>query len=91
MGHLRWVVVIETRSNQALVFRTNKQLLNVSASRLIWSVGFEWIPAATDDEHVEHVGKASGLGVLLATPEVGRKIIEAVTTRAVREAPDLEV
>ena len=89
----RWIV-IETGSNQKLVFQTNKQRLNISASRLIWRVGFEWIPeaaraAGVSDE--DHVVKASGLGYLFATQDAGRKIIEAVTTRAAVEAPDLEI
>lgn len=91
----RWVV-IETGSNQALVFQTNKQRLNVAASRLIWRVGFEWIPDAVAaaggaGAGVEQVVKASGLGIILAPPDLGSQIIEAVTTRATLEAPDLEV
>ncbi|OZF37305.1 hypothetical protein [Rhodococcus sp. 14-2483-1-2] len=77
-----------------MVFQTNKQRLNIAASRLIWCVGFEWIPEAAQAAGVsaeDHVVKASGLGYLLATQEAGRRIIEAVTTRAVAEAPDLEI
>lgn len=54
LSGLRWVV-IETGSNQSLVFATNKQRLNVAASRLIWSVGFEWIP-----DSIELVRRARG-------------------------------
>lgn len=92
----RWVV-IETGSNQALVFGTNKQRLNVAASRLIWRVGFEWIVAAVTEarketgEDIEHVVRASGLGILLASERAGRMVIESVTRRALLEAPDLQV
>ncbi|MFI7524005.1 CRISPR system precrRNA processing endoribonuclease RAMP protein Cas6 [Nocardia salmonicida] len=88
---------METGSNQALVFGTNKQRLNVAASRLIWQVGFEWIPEAIDEvrvalgESIDHVVKASGLGVMLASEDAGRRVIEIVTRRAVLHAPDLQV
>lgn len=89
-------VVIETGSNQDLIFKTNKQRLNVAASRLIWSVGFEWIPEAIAEvvasgERVDHVVKASGLAVFIASPEAGRHVIEKVTTRAIHEAPELDI
>lgn len=93
---LRWVV-IETGSNQALIFQTNKQRLNVAASRLIWSVGFEWVPQAVRDLRdrsgapISQVITASGLAVLLATPEAGREVIATVTKRALLEAPDLDI
>ncbi|WP_101463295.1 Cas10/Cmr2 second palm domain-containing protein [Nocardia fluminea] len=90
-------MVLETGSNQALVFGTNKQRLNVAASRLIWQVGFEWIPEAIDEvrvalgESIDHVVKASGLGVMLASEDAGRRVIEIVTRRAVLHAPDLQI
>lgn len=92
----RWVV-IETGSNQQLVFQTNKQRLNVAASRLIWRVGFEWIPEAIEqvggklEVEIRNVVRASGLGTMITTPEAGRAIIEVVTTRAALEAPDLDI
>ena len=79
------------------MFATNKQRLNVAVSRLIWSVGFGWIPAAIEQvqhargERIEHVVTASGLDTMLASAEAGRMVIEAVTARAVSEAPDLEI
>ncbi|MFI7531469.1 Cas10/Cmr2 second palm domain-containing protein [Nocardia salmonicida] len=80
-----------------MVFATNKQRLNVAASRLIWSVGFEWIPQAIAsvehefDERIDQVVTASGLGTMLASPRAGRRVIEIVTARAVVEAPDLAI
>lgn len=93
-GH--WVV-IETASNQAFVFASNKQAVNVGASELIFQVGMTWVPEAVaqvekDGARVEEIVLASGKALLIVdTEEHGRAIIRAVTERALHEAPGLQV
>ena len=94
-GH--WVV-IETASNQAFVFASNKQAVNVGASELIFRVGMAWVPEAVahlvekGGARVEKIVLASGKALLIVdTEEHGRAIIRAVTERALREAPGLQV
>jgi len=93
-GH--WVV-IETASNQAFVFASNKQAVNVGASELIFRVGMEWVPAAVarvkeDGAWVEEIVLASGKALLIVdTEDHGRSIIRAVTEKALQEAPGLQV
>ncbi|WBB95008.1 hypothetical protein O7543_00945 [Solwaraspora sp. WMMA2080] len=92
-------VVIETGANQAYVFASNKQAVNVGASELIFRSGTEWVKTAVDkinEEHtepvVEIVVAASGKALLLADDEdAGRAVIRAVTRRALDEAPGLEI
>ena len=95
VGH--WVV-IETASNQAFVFASNKQAVNVGASELISRVGMAWVPEAVahlvekDGARVEKIVLVSGKALLIIdTEEHGRAIIRAVTERALREAPGLQV
>ncbi len=90
--------VIETASNQAFVFASNKQAVNVGASELIFQVGSTWVPEAVEQlrkrepVEVEEVVLASGKALLIAdTEEHGRSIIRVVTERALREAPGLPV
>jgi hypothetical protein len=93
-------VVIETGANQAFVFASNKQAVNVGASQLIWQMGNAWVGESIahidGDEKVnrriEPVVNASGKALLLVDSEdTGRAVIRAVTTRALDEAPGLEV
>ncbi|MFV2096633.1 hypothetical protein ACFHW1_14225 [Micromonospora sp. LOL_014] len=92
-------VVIETGANQAYVFASNKQAVNVGASELIFRSGTEWVKTAVDkinEEHtepvVEIVVAASGKALLLADDEdAGRAVIRAVTRRALHQAPGLEI
>lgn len=87
-------VVIETGANQAYIFASNRQAVNVGASELIWRVGHVWAEDAVREvgAGAELVVAASGKALLLVDdPETGRAIIRAVTTRALDEAPGLEV
>ncbi|MFV2086984.1 Cas10/Cmr2 second palm domain-containing protein [Micromonospora sp. LOL_021] len=98
-GKSRHWVAIETGANQAYVFASNKQAVNVGASELIFRSGTEWVRTAVDkinDERtepvVEIVVAASGKALLLADDEdAGRRVIRAVTRRALDEAPGLEI
>lgn len=93
-GH--WVV-IETASNQAFVFASNKQAVTVGASELIFRSGTSWVRDAVrrvekDGAAVETVVLASGKALLIVDAvEQGRAIIREVTDRALREAPGLQV
>ena len=88
-------VVIETGANQAYIFASNKQAVNVGASQLIWQVGNTWIDdavAAMPAAAVDPVVQASGKALLLVdSVETGRTLIRAVTRRALDEASGLEV
>ncbi len=90
-------LVIETGANQAYVFASNKQGVNVGASELIWQVGHRWVEEAVRDEgpadrSIEIVVRASGKALLLVeSEETGRAVTRAVTRRALAEAPGLEV
>ncbi|ROO61304.1 hypothetical protein EDC02_3237 [Micromonospora sp. Llam0] len=98
-GTRRHWVVIETGANQAYVFASNKQAVNVGASELIFQAGTEWVKTAVDkindgraEPVVEIVVAASGKALLLADKaDAGRTIIRAVTRRALDEAPGLEI
>jgi hypothetical protein len=71
-GH--WVV-IETASNQAFVFASNKQAVNVGASELIFRVGMAWVPEAVANlvekggARVEKIVLASGKALLIVDTE----------------------
>lgn len=91
-------VVMGTGSNQAFVFATNRQRVNLGASELIRRSGTTWVDEAIADvrgeseDSVTSVIKASGKSVLLVRDrDVGRSIIEQVTRRARAEAPGLEI
>lgn len=93
-------VVIETGANQAYIFASNKQAVNVGASELIRQVGTEWVreavaelaSAVPDGPEVEPIVAASGKALLLVdSPDTGREVIRTITRRAMSEAPRLEV
>ena len=90
-------MVIETASNQAFVFASNKQAVNVGASELIFQSGTTWVREAVDQvkkngADVDPVVLASGKAQLMVdSAEHGRSIIRDVTRRALREAPGLQV
>ncbi|MEV6801916.1 hypothetical protein AB0M91_26740 [Micromonospora rifamycinica] len=98
-GDRRHWVVIETGANQAYVFASNKQAVNVGASELIYQAGTAWVRDAVGminagrvDPVVDIVVVASGKALLLADDaETGRAVIRAVTHRALDEAPGLEI
>lgn len=88
----RWLI-IRTGGNQRFIFGSNKRRLNVGASRLVTLLP-EWVRSATASHrgHVEEVVVVSGVAQLLVDDsDVARDIVEAVTRRALREAPGLEV
>ncbi|MFY1699167.1 Cas10/Cmr2 second palm domain-containing protein [Solwaraspora sp. WMMA2101] len=98
-GKRRHWVVIETGANQAYVFASNKQAVNVGASELIFQAGTGWVKDAVDkinegcpEPVVEIVVAASGKALLLAADaHTGRAVVQAVTRRALDDAPGLEI
>jgi hypothetical protein len=93
---VRHFVLLETGANQAFVFASNKQAVNVGASELILRAGSEWPREAarevTGGVQDCVVVAASGKAVLVVdSVEAGRAVIRAVTARALRDAPGLEV
>lgn len=96
MNMWHWVL-LETGANQAYVFASTRRRLNVGASDLLSRLGGPWLdralaeasPSRTD---VAVVVRASGVvRLLVADPDVGRRIVSSVTRQALEEAPGLEV
>lgn len=96
-GEPRHWVVIECGSKQAYVFATNKQILSVGASYLIDQSTRGWVDdalnslSALDRSRCEIVQQTSGKLLLLAPKQLGRHIIQAVTARALTDAPGMDV
>ncbi|GAA2162044.1 Cas10/Cmr2 second palm domain-containing protein [Actinomadura napierensis] len=98
-------VVIGTFGNQRYIFSSNKRRENVGASYLITRVEDAWLDEAlmevvgSADRHrsieghpVEVVtANAGGVTALVRDREVGRRLVTAITLRALREASGLDV
>lgn len=87
-------VVLEVGSKQDTIFGTNKQVLAVGASALIRRSCTDWVKDAAAGLSVHWQLLTSGKAMLLLDgedPGPGRHIIRTVTTRAVREAPALDI
>ena len=96
LGANRHWVILETGSNQTFIFATNKQRVNVGASELIRQSCTEWVDDAIadlpDPMVVSAVVRASCKAILLVRDEgVGRRLVGAVTLRALAQAPGLEL
>lgn len=96
MSRLHWVL-LETGANQSYVFASTRRRLNVGASELLSRLGGRWLDRALDEldtkrVEVSVVVRASGVvRLLVADPEVGRRLVSSVTRQALEEAPGLEV
>lgn len=90
MMHL---LLIETAGNQRFIFDTNKLRDNIGASELVYRAGVTWVTDALKMEPAaKPVFQASGKALLLVPDrETGRRIICAVTLRALEQAPGLSV
>lgn len=91
------LVLIETSGNQNFIFATNKLRENVGASELTYRAGTDYVRDAVNEEGgssagIEEIVAVSGKAILLVPTEaVGRKLISAVTRRALKEAPGLDI
>lgn len=99
------VVVIGTSGNQSYIFSSNKRRENVGASYLITRVEESWLgdalvevtgSAARDRRIEEHpveviTANAGGITALVKDREDGCRLVTAVTVRALREAPGMDV
>jgi hypothetical protein len=82
---------IETSGNQSFIFSTNKLRENVGASELIWRIG-QFAAAAAARPGCQTIIATSGKATILAPDEdTARAIVREVTSKAVREAPGVEV
>lgn len=92
----RWVL-IETSGNQAFIFASNRLREQVGASQLTWLACDGWVRDAVADAskagwQADLVLAASGKALILVSdPEAGAAIVQAVTTRGLKEAPGLDL
>lgn len=92
-GDAHWVL-IETGSNQAFVFSSNKRKVIVGASALIKDACTAWVRKAVDavEGTPTEVVVSSGKSILLAgSKEDGRAVLQSLTGLALRDAPGLEL
>ncbi len=84
-------VLIETGSNQAYIFGTNRLRHVVGASHLIRELGTVWVREAVAPRDVEVVAISGKALLLVDDVGAGRAVIGAVSARALAEAPGLDV
>jgi hypothetical protein len=79
--------------NQNYIFATNKLRENVGASQLTYEVGTAFVEQARKGvAGISLVISASGKAILLADDETAaRMVVSAVTLRALKDAPGLDV
>lgn len=89
----QYLVLIDTGAKQSFIFGTNKRRANVGASELIRRVGTDWINEACKGKPgVATIISASGTAMLkVEDRSVGEDIIEAITRKALKDAPGLGV
>lgn len=86
----RWVL-IESGSNQDFIFRSPKRRYNVGASALLIKVS-SWVQGAAKSLGAEVVVATSSKALLKVPDEAsGKALIRAVTTKALTEAPGLDL
>ncbi len=91
-GNARHWVLIETGGNQAYIFGTNRLRHVVGASDLIRELGTTWVRDAVRACGAEVVFAISGKALLLTDDhETGRELIQIISSRALADAPGLEV
>lgn len=85
--------VIETGSNQAYIFASNKQILNVGSSHLVRLVGEQWAPEIVRevDPSAQVVLASSGKTLILASKPTCEEVIRRLTEKALLDAPGLTV
>lgn len=101
---MRHWVLIESGSNQDFIFQTNRQRFNVGASALVADMKV-WVEQAIHEKAAQatagQLGAAGSITkvvvtsskalLLVGNEQIGRTLIEAVTGRAVRQAPGMDI
>ncbi len=85
-----FLVLIETSANQRYLFSTNKLRENVGASELTREVG-QWVRDAAPDKKGIVLATSGKALVRVRERADGERLIAAVTTRAIKEAPGMQV
>ncbi|MEA2686927.1 MAG: hypothetical protein QOE93_2122 [Actinomycetota bacterium] len=97
-----FIVLVEAGGIQPFVFDTDKRRENVGASQLVHEFGTTWVDDAIaelqlvtgpiETAMVEKVVATAGrLTLLVDDGDLGRRFVTALTMRALREAPGLDV
>ena len=92
-GSVRHWVLVETGANQDFIFDSNRYRHAVGASQIVHDVGTVWATEASAGlGGVTPVLTISGKALfLVTTAQVGRRLVGAVSPRALQEAPGLQV
>lgn len=96
-------VVIGTSGTQRFIFESTKRRENVGASHLVTRIEEEWLDDALAQIGADRTSRirtgpveivtanAGGITALVRDPELGRALVAAITGRALRDAPGLDV
>ena len=90
-SHPSHLLALETGGNQAYVYRGPRLRESIGASALIAAAGTTWAREAAESLPVTTVVSTSGKAVLMGDRESLRTVLQAVTLRALTEAPGLDV
>lgn len=87
-----YLVLLETSGNQSYIFSTNRLRENVGASELTYLCCTDWARDAAKTCGASEVLVSSGRAYFSTdSPEAAESLIGAVTLRALREAPGLDL
>lgn len=86
------VLALEASGNQAFIYRSNRLREAIGASELLAQLGTTWLKeACVDFPDVQIVVSTSAKGVVIGSSDDLREILTTITTRALVEAPGLDV
>lgn len=90
----RFLVLIESGSNQSWIFQSTRRKFQVGASAIIKRLP-DWVEVAIDTQPTDAVdvlvSTSSKVVLLVDSPKTGQQVIQAVTERCLVEAPGLDV
>ncbi|MEO3807199.1 hypothetical protein [Nonomuraea sp. B1E8] len=96
-------VVIGTSGTQRFIFESTKRRENVGASHLVTRIEEAWLDDALPGLGADRATRirtgplevvtanAGGITALVRDPDLGRSLVTAITSRALRDAPGLDV